>query len=291
MLEALAQKRGWLAYDRTWLRAVRTAQTRGGVKATGGPRFLVRVDEFPIYSGLDDDRYGYDASQEFHGVMAAARLPYLMAVVPQWTHAPLDPEGEGGRDLDARDRELIVRMQADGVVLAQHGDTHRSRFRDPRRRSELSGLTEGELAGLLDRGRRRLADAGCETRVFVAPFNRFDASQWPVLAERYDVITGGPESVLKLGFAGGPAWRGDAVYLPCYAPLYGRAATVLPAAERVIAAGVSTWVPIVLHAGWEAEDEFAALRRLAQTLAGHAVSWEDLLAAVDASRHDAGLSR
>lgn len=178
-------------------------------------------------------------------------------------------------------------MRADGVTFAQHGDTHRTRFADPRRHSELSGLDDAALSELLERGRRRLAQAGCETRVFVAPFNRFDAAQWPILAERYDVITGGPESVFKLGFHGGPAWRGDAVYLPCYAPLYGRAATVLPAAEALIAAGVDTWVPIVLHCGWEVADEFAALSRLAERIAARAASWEAFLAAVDASRGEA----
>ena len=100
------------------------------------------------------------------------------------------------------------------------------------------------------------------------------------------MITGGPESVLQFGFHGGPAWRGSAVYLPCYAPLYGRAETVLPAAEGLIASGVSTWVPIVLHTGWEVADGFAALRRLAERIAGHAESWEALLAAVDVSRGD-----
>ena len=96
MLQAVAEKRGWLGYERGWLRPLRATQLGAGVADGRGPRFLIRVDEFPIYSGLDDDRYGYDASAAFHATMAAAGLPYMMAVVPQWTHAPLDPAGRGG---------------------------------------------------------------------------------------------------------------------------------------------------------------------------------------------------
>ena len=121
-------------------------------------------------------------------------------------------------------------------------------------------------------------------RILVPPFNRFDAAQWPVLERLYDVITGGPESVLLMCFHGGPQWRGSAIYLPCYEPLYASAATVLPAAQAMIDEQVGGWIPIVLHMGWELDDDFAALRRLAKLLAPYAASWEDLLAAADASR-------
>jgi hypothetical protein len=47
---------------------------------------------------------------------------------------------------------------------------------------------------------------------------------------------------------------------------------------------VSGWIPIVLHMGWEVDDDFASLRRLARRVSPHAASWDDLLAAVDASR-------
>jgi hypothetical protein len=281
----VAEKRGRLSYERDWLTSLRVAARRAGATDQGGfPRLLVRVDEFPCYSGYDDKRFGWEASQRFHDVMATAAVHYLMAVVPQWTHAPLDPSADGGRELDDRDRALLGQMRADGVTFGQHGDTHRTRFQSPRRRSELSGLDAQELGALLDRGRARLTDLGCHGRVFVAPFNRFDARQWPTLASRYDVITGGPESVLKLGFHGGPQWRGDAVYLPCYAPLYGSAATVLPAVESLIEAAVDTWVPIVLHTGWEVGDDFAGLERLATRIAPYAASWDDFLVAVGRSR-------
>jgi hypothetical protein len=216
--------------------------------------------------------------------MAEAGVAYLLAVVPQWTHLPLRPDADGGRPLDDRDRELIERMRDDGVALAQHGTTHRTRFSSPRRRSELTGLDPSALASLLLAGRRRLEAVGISPRVLVPPFNRFDAAQWAVLASGYDVITGGPESVLTLGFHGGPQWRGEAVYLPCYEPLYDRAAGLLGAVERMIERRPGTWVPVVLHTGWEVGDDFAGLARLARRIAPYAASWHDFMRAVDASR-------
>ncbi|MGA2924499.1 MAG: glycosyltransferase family 4 protein [Solirubrobacteraceae bacterium] len=283
--QRLLIKAGRLTYDDAWLRPLTQARRQAlGVAAAGPPRLLVRVDEFPYSSGYDNPRFGYEASARFHAVMAQADVRHLMAIVPQWTHEPLRPDRSGGRPLDQRDRELLARMSADGVSFAQHGTTHRTRRTDPRRRSELCGLDDAALGALLDSGRSALATVGVHTRVLVAPFNRFDARQWPVLASRYRVVTGGPESVTLMGFHGGPQWRGNAIYLPCYAPLYARAADVLPAVESLIAAEVGTWVPIVLHMGWEIDDQFAALRRLATRIAPYAVSWEDFLGEVDASR-------
>jgi predicted ATP-grasp superfamily ATP-dependent carboligase len=283
--QRIAMKRGKLDYEDDWLEPLLAARRAAlGEAADGPPRFLVRVDEFPYSSGYDDPKFGYEASVRFHSTMAEAGVEYLLAVVPQWTHQPLRPDGDGGRPLDDRDLELLERVRGEGVALAQHGATHRTRFSSPRRRSELSGLDGAALGTLLDTGRRRLEEVGIKPRVLVPPFNRFDAAQWPVLAARYDVITGGPESVLTMGFHGGPTWRDGAVYLPCYEPLYEKAQAVLGAAERLLEHGVGTWVPIVLHMGWELDDGFAALSRLARRIAPYAASWQDFLRAVDASR-------
>jgi hypothetical protein len=45
-----------------------------------------------------------------------------------------------------------------------------------------------------------------------------------------------------------------------------------------------TWIPIVLHSGWEVDDDFASLRRLAELIAPYTASWETFLAAVDDAR-------
>ncbi len=278
-------KVGRLSYERSWLAPLQAARRDApGAEAVPAPRFLVRVDEFPDSSGLDAPRLGLEASRRFHAVMAEERVPHLMAVVPQWTHEPLNPAASGGRALDDEDRALLEQMRADGVTFAQHGHAHRTRRADPRRHSEMCGLSAGELGDLLDEGRAKLAAAGVHPRILVPPFNRFDAEQWPVLARRYDIVTGGPESIVPMGFHGGPQWRGAAIYLPCYPPLYATAAVVLEAVDAIIEEGVVGWIPVVLHMGWEIDDNYAALRRLARRLAPHAASWEDLLASADASR-------
>jgi hypothetical protein len=284
-LQRLLMKAGRLTYEDSWLRPLHAARRDAlGEAAAGAPRFLVRVDEFPYYSGFDHPQFGYASSERFHAVMAEEQVPHLMSVVSQWTRDPLNPQGSGGRALDDRDRELLERMRGDGVTFAQHGCTHRTRYASPRRHSELSGLTPAALGALLDRGLANLAAVGVRPRILVPPFNRFDADQWPVLSSRYAVVTGGPESVVSLGFHGGPQWRDRAVYLPCYHPLYDRAAAVLPAVEALIDAQVGTWIPVVLHSGWEADEGFTALRRLARRIAPYAASWDAFLAEVDSSR-------
>jgi hypothetical protein len=283
--QRIAMKLGRLEWDRAWLARLIAARRRvlGAEAAAGPPRFLVRVDEFPYYTSFDRPQ-DIEMSRRFHEVMASAGLLHLMSALPQLTHAPLTVGSSGGRPLGEQEIAVFERMRSDGVTFAQHGDTHRTRFADPRRRSELCGLSPAELRTLLDDGRDRLLAAGVgETRVFVPPFNRFDAEQYPILAERFDVICGGPESVALLGFHGGPLWREGAVYLPCYAPLYADARTVLPVAERMIDAAPGTWIPIVLHTSWEQDDDFRALARLAERIAPYAVSWDQLLADVDRS--------
>jgi hypothetical protein len=285
VLQRLLMKQRRLTFEDAWLRPLQRARRDAiGAEADGAPRFLVRVDEFPYSSGYDEPRYGYEASVRFHDVMAEAGVPHLMAVVTEWTHEPLRPDSSGGRPLDDRDRDLLERMRADGVTLAQHGCSHRTRHTNPRRHSELCGLDDAALRALLDRGQENLAAVGVEApTIFVPPFNRFDARQWPVLAERFEVITGGPESVMLMGFQGGPHWRDGAIYLPCYAPLYDTASAALPAVESLIAEQIGTWIPVVLHTSWEVDEGFGALRRLAERIAPYAMSWEDFLADVRAS--------
>jgi hypothetical protein len=87
-----------------------------------------------------------------------------------------------------------------------------------------------------------------------------------------------------MGLQPGPQWRGDAVWLPAYAPLYGTAAKILPAAERHIAEGTGLWLPIVLHWDWEQTAGWDDLRRLAERIAPYAAGWDEFLAAVERSR-------
>jgi peptidoglycan/xylan/chitin deacetylase (PgdA/CDA1 family) len=287
LLQSAAKKLGRLDLDVGASRQ-RAAIRRDvlGAGAAAPPRFLVRVDEFPHYLAWDEpDRYGGARFERFHEIMRAAGVPYLLAVLPRVSRAPLDPRPSGSRELDAEERTLLSRLRADGVALALHGRDHRTRYRSPRRHSELSGLSEQATSALLDEALDELARLEhLRPDVFVAPYNRFDSSQWPALAARFSIVGGGPESIRMLGLQPTPQWRGEAVYLPAYAPFYGRASEVRPAAERVIAQSTGLWTPIVLHWGWEAEAGWRELERLAEVIAPHAVSWPDFHAAVGRSR-------
>ena len=286
-MQGIERKVGYLDPQRAsseTLAAVRRTVLRD--RAAAPPRFLVRVDEFPHYLAWDDPRrYGTDSFRRFHEIMRAAGVPYLIAVPTRISHAPLDPDGRSWRPLDEDEIAMLARLRDDGVTFALHGRDHRTRFASPRSRSELSGLDDARIAALLDEALAELeAYSTVHADVFVPPFNRFDAAQWPVLAKRFTVIGGGPETVLRLGFQRTPQWRGDAVYLPGYAPLYGQAREITSAVTRAIEQRNGLWLPIVMHWGWEADADWVDLERLVDVVGPYAVHWDDFLAAVERSR-------
>ena len=289
LLERLAMKHGLIYFERNCVRPfARARHALLGTEAEGTPRLLIRVDEFPHYRAWDaPERFGTDGFRRFHSIMREAGVPYLIATLPHVARNPLDPGETAERELDSGERETIERLRQDGVAFAVHGWCHRTRRVEPRRRSELAGLDEARLERLLDRADGVLAGRGVEAPVFVPPFNRFDARQYALLASRYDVVCGGPETVSELGFRRTPIALSGGVFLPSYPPFYGRASEVLPAARRLIELRVALWLPIVLHWGWELESGWTELERLAGELAPYAVDWKDLLGAVRTSAESA----
>jgi Uncharacterized protein conserved in bacteria (DUF2334) len=278
---------GRLSFEHDWLpRAAAAREAAAPGSGREPPRILLRVDEFPHARTLDDARYGREAFERFHAILAGAGVPYLLAVLPHPSHDYLDPGASGGRPLREDERALIARVGGEGVTLALHGRDHRTRHARASRHSELSGLRDDELERLLESARGGLDGVGAEPRVFVPPFNRFDAGQWAALARRFDVVCGGPESVAQIGWHGTPVWRGDAVWLPSYPPLYGRAREVGPALGRLAPRAAGAWLPLVLHFGWEVDDGFEGLKELARAISGRATSWERFLEAVALSARD-----
>ena len=205
-------------------------------------------------------------------------MPYLMAVSPGVARDYLDPSATVSRRLSDRELATLEQLRRDGVSFALHGIDHRTRDARASHRSELVGLGAQQLTELLDRGSERLSEAGIHPRVFAPPFNRFEAGQYGVLAGRYDVVCGGPESVPLVGFHRTPLWRGSAIYMPAYAPFYGQSGAIAAAAERAITAQVGVWIPVVLHWSWEAGGDWSGLRRLVDRLAGHTRGWDQLTA-------------
>jgi peptidoglycan/xylan/chitin deacetylase (PgdA/CDA1 family) len=257
-----------------------------GDSAAAPPRFLVRVDEFPHYQAWDDPaRFGNDGFARFHEILQAAGVPYLVAALPRVSRAPLDPQGTESRPLTDEEAALLRHAAASaGVAIALHGRDHRTRFASPRRHSELCGLDAAATTKLLDEALAELDRHGIYPDVFVAPYNRFDAAQWPLLAARFPIVCGGPESIRQIGFQRTPVWRDGAVYLPAYAPFYGRAHEVLPAVERAIEARTGLWTPIVLHWGWESDAGWRELETLCARIAPYAAEWTEFRAAVERSR-------
>ncbi len=266
-----------------------------GERGEAPPRILIRVDEFPHYQAWDRPRrFGTESFMRCHEILARAGVPYLLAVPPRVSCAPLSPTGRESRGLDEGEAEMLGRLAGErvpggrsaeeGVAFALHGRDHRTRFASPRRHSELCGLTREQTERLLDGALAELAGHGIAPQVFVPPFNRFDARQLPWLARRFAVVCGGPESIGRLGFQGTPQWRGETVYLPSYPPFYGRAAEVLRALPRAIERARGLWLPVVLHWGWEADAGWSELELLADRIAPYAAPWEDFLAAIERSR-------
>ena len=277
-LQRMAMKRGDFDFETRNLAPLAAARRAVlGAQAPGPPRFLVRVDEFPLAGAYVESEGGAADFARFHAILADAGVPYLIAVSAGVARDYLDPSATESRPLSDRELATLQQLRREGASFALHGFDHRTRDVRARHRSELVGLDDAGLSELLDRGTARLAEAGIHPRVFAPPFNRFEAHQYDLLPRRYDVVCGGPESVPLFGFHRTPLWLGDAIYMPAYPPFYGRSIEVAAAAERAIAAQVALPIPVVLHWAWEAGGDWSDLQRLARRLAGYARPWDELL--------------
>jgi hypothetical protein len=63
--------------------------------------------------------------------------------------------------------------------------------------------------------------------------------------------------------------------MPAYKPFDARAAAVAEAVDRAVAAQAALWIPVVLHLSWEADSDWADLKRLAVRLSSHARPWDE----------------
>jgi hypothetical protein len=284
--QAVALKAGRLGWERSVVEPLqRFRRDVLGGEAPGPPRVLVRVDEFPHARAHDPHgKFGTEAFMRFHAVLAEAGIPYLLAITPHVSRDYLDPGTQERRPLDPAEIETMKALPADRVVFGLHGADHRTRQANPRQHSELCGLSNDEAGARIDGARAIFDGLDLPTPVFVPPFNRFDAGQYPLLAERFEVVCGGPESVRLLGWQPTPVWQGEAVYLPSYFPLYGTSAEAAAGVQALVEQEANLWAPVTLHWGWELEDDFASLRRLCELLQGIAADWTDFLAAVAATR-------
>jgi hypothetical protein len=284
--QRVLMERGALRVEgETIARAVAARRSVLGDAAAGPPRLLVRVGTFP-HPLTDEDprRFGTDAFRGFHATLTAAGMRYLVAVTPRVAHRPLDPRGSGERPLRDDELELLADLRHDGVTFAAGGLDHRTRKRSEAKRTELGGLSKRALDERLEAMEAELAAIAVRPDVLVPPFDRFAWHQWDALAQRFEVVATGRGSLDSMGFHDAPLWRGDAVYLPTYAPFDGPSADVLAAVRDLAEEGAALWTGVVLD--WATEAGGEDLARLVAQAATWTSDWETFLSAVRLSAVD-----
>jgi hypothetical protein len=103
-----------------------------------------------------------------------------------------------------------------------------------------------------------------------------------VLAERYRLICGGPESILAVGYRAGPAFLLQSLYVPSYREAYDVTLKEPARFDRTIAEAVGLTIPVTLHWANEVRDGFRAFRALCDRLRGRTRRWSELIAAAAA---------
>ena len=242
-----------------------TAAALGVAVSNHACRFLLRVDDFPSpFAGTED-------FLRFHRIAREHELPYLLAVTPFFSS-----HGES-RPLSDSDANILHACVTDGVQLALHGFTHVSRYRNYA--SELAGMTTDALRRELERADAQLRSQHLETIGFVAPFNAYDPLTFGVLAERFPLICGGPESVSALGYRAGPAFFMRSLYVPSYREAYDVTLNQPGRFDRTLAEAAGLTIPVTLHWANEVRDGFRSFRTLCERLRGRTTRWSDLVAA------------
>ena len=276
---------GALRYEaRTVARQMAARRAVLGDAAAGPPRVLLRAGAFPHpLADQDPGRFGVEPFRRTQATLAEAGVPYLVAVTPRVSARPLDRTDARWRPLRDDELEILADLRHEGVAFAAHGLDHRTRrrFGAP---SELGGVKDKDLGAHLDLAAAELADAAIRPEIFVPPFDRFGWREWDAIAQRYPVITAGHDSVDALGYHDGPLWRGDAVWLPVYAPLDGPPLDVLAAVRGLADGGASVWLGAAVD--WSAAADGSQLGALAHGIREWAVDWECFLDAVRGSAGD-----
>jgi hypothetical protein len=112
-----------------------------------------------------------------------------------------------------------------------------------------------------------------QTVGFVAPYNGYDPLTIGVLAERFALICGGPESVVALGYRNGPSFLMQSVYVPSYRGAYEVDLNRLERFDRLTAGADGLTIPVTLHWANQVRDGFRAFRALCERLRGRTDNW------------------
>lgn len=168
-------------------------------------RLVVRYDDFSNGSPDGLDRFLFETARSTGVPLCVAAVPF--GTGPEDSRAA-DAPSDSERPLSEEKAALLAQAIADGSVeLAQHGLDHEAVAHDPKGRpSECSG-SEGEQVDRIRRGAELLERVvGARPRVFVPPWNRFDANTVSALETLgFEMLSAGreapPASVGALRFA------------------------------------------------------------------------------------------
>lgn len=221
-------------------------------------KFLLRIDDFPSLSRPSEDFL------KCHEELSRAGIPYLLAVTPFLKHA------DGSAYLTDREIQILRKCAREGAEIALHGFSHESRSLE--NKSELLEMPAAELSGSLDKALAYLKKINLEPVAFVAPFNSYDSRTLPVLAGRFPVLCGGPESVDSVGYRLGPSFLHGSLYVPSYRGVY----DVSALAQNVSSAAPHLPVPVSIH--WVNRKDTSTL---IDQLKNRTISWSQLTAFSD----------
>lgn len=169
-----------------------------GRACAGQVKVLLRYDDYSSFQ-IDPKLIEFERAL-FEGVRAAGGH-LIVGVIP----FPGMPHPETAEQADERplllgeDKRRLLRQYADAgvVTVALHGYNHGNNKRVAGVASEFSGLPESQQALLLGAGRRAVYRAtGLDTRVFVPPFNQYDAATLRALsATGFELLSAGRSGV------------------------------------------------------------------------------------------------
>jgi phosphatidyl-myo-inositol dimannoside synthase len=230
---------------------------------------LLRVDDYPHWS-VPTDQF-----RRFQQLMSDEGVAFLLAATPFLASDPLSPVSEA-RPQEATEWDwLAEKVDREQVEVGLHGATHRTRQLEFH--SEFHDMRPDEARAVIAQAWQFLSRTGCHPIAFVPPFNRFPPELWSALPDECRILCLGPESLLDVAPHPPVGIRRGRTVVLSLPPFYGRAAHILAALDRGdLLDRPGMVLPITLHWTWELDDDFVAVRRLAQRLAGRVGSWRSL---------------
>jgi hypothetical protein len=256
-LHQLGAMSGWIVpFHRSSLREA----------VTSPPLVSVRVDDFPR-ADLSLDRF-----LAFDALMERYQIPYALGVTPFLRISPRTGA------LSAGEVAILGKLEARGVMLAQHGFTHIGRRWRGRATVELPIYSLAELREWIRRADAFFDDHGLSRpTVFIPPFDGISASCIQGLSGRYAIVTGGPASLSTLGPVAPAVRLGRVLYLPSYYPHMYATACYSRLGERLWTSATGPVVVLAIHWAWEVRDRFRRLERLLAALESRVSPWPAIL--------------